>query len=57
MSDDKSNEILKELAAYKKDLQNILASDAVKAGFLSDSVRSIDELSSMVRSGPPPPSP
>ena len=49
MSDDKSTEILKELAAYKKDLQNILAMDAVKAGFLSDSVRSIDELSSMVR--------
>ena len=49
MNEDKSNEILKELAEYKKGLQNVLAADAVKAGFLSESVRSIPELSSMVR--------
>ena len=49
MSDDRSTEILKELAAYKQGLQNVLAADAVKAGFLSESVRSIPELSSMVR--------
>ena len=49
MSDERSTEILKELAAYKQGLQNVLAADAVKAGFLSESVRSIPELSSMVR--------
>ena len=50
MEDDKSRELLSELAAYKSNLQNILASEAVKTGLLTDSVRSIPELSSMVRS-------
>ena len=50
MEDDKSSELLKEIAAYKSGLQNILAADAVKAGFLTDSVKSIPELSGMVRS-------
>lgn len=49
MEDQKSAEILREIAAYKSGLQNVLAGEAVKAGFLSDSLRSIPELSSMVR--------
>jgi hypothetical protein len=48
--EDNSTELLKELAAYRANLQNILAAEAVKAGFLKDSVRSIPELSGMVRS-------
>lgn len=48
--EDNSTEFLKELGAYRAELQNILAAEAVKTGFLSDSVRSIPELSSMVRS-------
>ena len=48
--EDNSTELLKELAAYRANLQNILAAEAVKAGFLTDSVRSIPELSGMVRS-------
>ena len=43
-------ELLKELAAYKSGLQDMLAAEAVKAGFLRDSVRSIPELSGLVRS-------
>jgi len=42
-------DLIKELAAYRSGLQNLLAADAVKAGFLTDSVRSIPELSGMVR--------
>lgn len=49
MEDQKSTEILKEIAAYKSGLQNVLAAEAVKAGFLTNAVRSIPELSSMVR--------
>ena len=49
MEDEKSKALLSELAAYKSGLQNILAAEAVKTGFLTDSVRSIPELSSMVR--------
>jgi hypothetical protein len=48
--EDNSTELLKELASYRATLQNMLAAEAVKAGFLSDSVRSIPELSGMVRS-------
>ncbi|WP_446424049.1 hypothetical protein [Mailhella sp.] len=48
--EDNSTDLLKELAAYRASLQNILAAEAVKAGFLTDSVRSISELSGMVRS-------
>lgn len=50
MENDKSSEILKEIASYKSGLLNLIAADAVKNGFLKDSVRSIPELSSMVRS-------
>ncbi len=42
-------DLLKELADYRNGLQNLLASEAVKAGFLKDSVRSIPELSGLVR--------
>ena len=42
-------DLLKELADYRNGLQNMLASEAVKAGFLKDSVRSISELSGLVR--------
>lgn len=42
-------DLLKELADYRNGLQNMLASEAVKAGFLKDSVRSIPELSGLVR--------
>ncbi len=50
MESDKSGEILKEIASYKNGLLNLIAADAVKNGFLKESVRSIPELSSMVRS-------
>ena len=50
MEQNKNDELIKELADYRAQLQNILAGEAVKAGFLTDSVRSIPELSSMVRS-------
>lgn len=46
----KESDLVKELAAYRSGLQNVLAADAVKAGLLKDSVRSIPELSGMVRS-------
>ncbi|WP_295641270.1 hypothetical protein [uncultured Mailhella sp.] len=42
-------DLLKELADYRNGLQNLLASEAVKTGFLKDSVRSIPELSGLVR--------
>ena len=43
------NTLVKELAAYRSSLQNMLAAEAVKTGFLRDSVRSIPELSGLVR--------
>ncbi|WP_276819371.1 hypothetical protein [Mailhella massiliensis] len=50
MESDKDREILKEVAEYRNGLQNLLAQEAVKTGFLKDSVRSIPELSGLVRS-------
>ena len=50
MEQDKDREILRELAEYRSGLQNMLAQQAVEAGFLKDSVRSIPELSGLVRS-------
>ena len=50
MEGDKDREILKAVAEYRNGLQNILAQEAVKTGFLKDSVRSIPELSGFVRS-------
>lgn len=49
MEGDKDRDLLKELADYRSGLQNMLAADAVKVGFLKDSVRSIPELSGLVR--------
>ena len=42
-------DLLKELAEYRNGLQNLLAAEAVKAGFLKDSVKSIPELAGLVR--------
>lgn len=42
-------DLLKELAEYRSGLQNLLAAEAVKAGFLKDSVKSIPELAGLVR--------
>lgn len=50
MEGDKDKELLKELAEYRNGLQNLLAAESVKTGFLKDSVRSIPELSGLVRS-------
>ena len=50
MEQDKDREILRELAEYRSGLQNMLAQQAVETGFLKDSVRSIPELSGLVRS-------
>ena len=41
--------MLKETEEYRIGLQNLLASEAVKAGFLKDAVRSIPELTGLVR--------
>ena len=49
MEGDKNKDLLKELADYRSGLQNMLAAEAAKAGFLKDSVRSIPELSGLVR--------
>ena len=49
MEENRDKELLRELADYRSGLQNLLASDAVKNGFLKDSVRSIPELSGLVR--------
>jgi hypothetical protein len=50
MESEKDRAFLKELAAYRSGLQDMLAAEAVKTGFLKNSVRSIPELSGMVRS-------
>ena len=50
MEENRDRDILKELADYRSGLQNMLASEVAKAGFLKDSVRSIPELSGLVRS-------
>lgn len=50
MENEKDRELLRELSEYRGHLQNMLAADAVKAGLLKDSVRSIPELSGLVRS-------
>ncbi len=42
-------DLLRELAEYRSGLQNLLAAEAAKAGFLKNSVRSIPELSGLVR--------
>ena len=49
MEGDKNKDLLKELAEYRSGLQTLLASEAVKAGFLKDAVRSIPELTGLVR--------
>ena len=49
MESGKDNDLLREIAEYRSGLQNLLAADAVKAGFLKDSVRSVPELSGLVR--------
>lgn len=49
MEGDKNKDLLKDLAEYRSGLQNLLASEAVKAGFLKDAVRSIPELTGLVR--------
>ena len=50
MEGEKDRNLLKEVAEYRSALQNMLASEAAKAGFLKESVRSIPELSGLVRS-------
>ena len=50
MESDKDRDLLRELADYRNGLQNLLAAEAVKTGLLKDSVRSIPELSGLVRS-------
>ena len=50
MEDNRDKEILRELSEYRNGLQNMLAKQAVETGFLKDSVRSIPELSGLVRS-------
>ena len=49
MESEKDRDLLREIASYRSGLQNTLAAEAVKAGLLKDSVRSIPELSGLVR--------
>ena len=49
MDEERSRVLLGEIAQFKSGLQNVVAAEAVKTGLLADSVRSIPELSSMVR--------
>jgi len=49
MSELAADTMIKELADYRKALQNMLASEAVKVGLLKDAVRSIPELDALIR--------
>lgn len=50
MESNNGSNLSEAVAKYRSDLLNLLAQEAVKMGFLKDSLRSIPELSSLVRS-------